>query len=188
MASLLSRRLARSLGLINMTRVAYSTSAEPPALLQTLKTDLKTAMRAKDQPRLSAIRGVLSAVTNLSKTDKPVQTDQHMVALMQKQLRSMAEAAADFRGAGRDDLVEKEEATMAHLRAYVRNSGVQVLDGDELARVVKEVILAARADGADILHPGAIMKKLLGPGGALEEKSVDKAEVARVVKTALEPI
>ena len=161
----------------------YSADLQPPALLKTLKTDLKTAMRAKDGPRLSAIRGVLTAVTNSEKTDKPIQTDQQMVALMQKQLRTMAEAVGQFKHADRQDLVDKEEATMKYLREYISNSGIRVVEGDELARIIRGAVRAAKASGEP--NQGALMKSLLGAGGVLEGNSVNKAEVARLVKEAL---
>ena len=161
---------------------AYS-DVQPPALLKALKTDLKDAMRARDQPRLSAIRGVLSAVTNLDKADKPIQTDQQMVALMQKQIRGMAEASAEFQAAKRQDLADKYEATMVHLREYIKTSGIEALEGDELVRIVKEVVDTVKAEGD--ANQGLVMRKLVSPGGALEGKSVDKAEVARLVKESL---
>ncbi|KAI0406122.1 Yqey-like protein-domain-containing protein [Xylaria palmicola] len=163
---------------------AYSDAAPPPAappLLQKLKTDLKGAMRAKDAARLSVLRAALAATLNASKTASPVTTDAALVALLRRQARGCAEARDEFAAAGRADLADKEAAQLAVLGEYLAGSGVEELGGDRLRGLVAD---AAAALG-EAPRMGDVMKALLAPGGPLDGKDVEKAELARVVKQVL---
>ncbi len=157
---------------------SYSDAPAPP-LLQKLKADLKTAMRAKDAARLSVLRAALSSTLNASKTPSPITTDVALVALLRKQARGCAEARDEFAAAGRDDLAVKEAAQIAVLDEYMAGSGVEELSGDQLRTVVRDVVAGF---GDEKPKLGDVMKTLLAPGGPLDGKNVQKAEVARVVK------
>ncbi|KAF4973849.1 hypothetical protein FZEAL_9195 [Fusarium zealandicum] len=160
----------------------YSTPAgdAPPPLLSKLKADLKTAMRAKDTPRLSVLRSILSANLNASKTSTPIKTDVQLVALIRKIQKGASDASAEAKAAGRDDLVQKEEEQIKVLNEYAANSGVQSLGEAELKALVQDAVEASKAAGVQakaIL--GDVMKRL---AGALEGKDVDRKELAKMVK------
>ena len=167
-------------------RRAYSAEAAPtPPLLQKLKGDLKTAMRARDAARLTVLRGVLSATLNASKTSSPVTTDAQLVALMKKTRAASLEAAAEFSGAGRADLADGERAQIAILDEYVASSGVEEVPTDELRALAAGVVAALTAEAqlqGGKARVGDVMKKLLAPGGPLDGKSVDRAELAMIVR------
>ncbi|KAI0815774.1 Yqey-like protein-domain-containing protein [Xylaria sp. FL0064] len=158
---------------------SYSDAPAPP-LLQKLKGDLKAAMRAKDAARLTVLRAALASTLNASKTSSPVTTDAALVALLRKQAQGCADARDEFAAAGREDLAAKENAQISVLDEYVAGSGVEELSGDELRAVVSDVV--AGLGGGEKPKLGDIMKTLLAPGGPLDGKTVEKAEVARVVK------
>ncbi|KAJ2898900.1 hypothetical protein MKZ38_003584 [Zalerion maritima] len=159
---------------------SYSEGApQQPELIKMLKTDLKTAMRAKEKIWMSAIRGVLGEVTNLDKAGKPVETDVQVVALMRKQIRAMQDAANEFKEANREDLVAKEEQSIKHLEEYIRKSGVRGLSGDALMAAIRPLVEEAKQNGQ---AQGPVMKALLAPGGPLDGKTVDKAELSTLVK------
>lgn len=145
-------------------------------------------MRAKDAPRLSIIRGILSATNNASKTASPITTDAQLVGLLRKTRAASEEAAAEFRAAGRQDLVDREDAQMAVVDEYVAGSGVEELSEDALRTVVAGVVTAMTSEPAvegGKAKMGDVMKKLLAPGGPLDGKSVEKAELAKVVKQVI---
>ncbi|KAI5926165.1 GatB/YqeY domain-containing protein [Camillea tinctor] len=158
----------------------YSTAPSPPPLLAKLKSDLKTAMRAKDAPRLAVLRSILAATQNASKTSSPVSTDAQVVSLLRRARRANEEAAEEARGAARPDLVEREEAQMRVLDEYVAGSGVEELTPEALRAAVEAALEAAGGKGK--ARVGDVMKGLLAPGGALDGKDVEKGEVAKVVK------
>ena len=156
----------------------------PPPLLQKIRGDLKTAMRAKEATRLGVLRSVLAATLNASKTATPINTDAQLVALLRKMARASQDAAEEFRGAGRGDLEQKEQEQIKILDEYVAGSGVQAVSEDELRFIIGEAMAAITTEGKGQTQAkaGNVMKKLLAPGGPLEGKSVDKAELAQLVK------
>ncbi|KAM0344233.1 hypothetical protein ACHAPU_007759 [Fusarium lateritium] len=160
----------------------YSTSTDdaPPPLLSKLKTDLKTAMRAKDAPRLNVLRAILSANLNASKTSTPIKTDVQLVALIRKIQKSAQDAATEAKAANRDDLVEKEEGQIKVLEEYISNSGVESLTEAQLKAMVQDAVEASKSAGTQAKSIlGDVMKRL---AGALEGKDVDRKELAKMVK------
>ncbi|KAL9488170.1 hypothetical protein ACSS6W_000447 [Trichoderma asperelloides] len=149
----------------------YSADADaPPPLLQKLKGELKTAMRAKDAPRLSVLRSIMSANLNASKTSSPIRTDVQLVALIRKLQKSAQDAVADAQAAGRDDLVEKENQQISILDEYVAGSGVQSLGEAEIKALINEAIDSAKGAGtAGKSLMGDVMKRV---NAALEGKDV----------------
>lgn len=163
----------------------YSTATtDSPPLLQKLKGDLKTAMRAKDAPRLSVLRSIITTTLNASKTANPIRTDVQLVTLLRKSQRACLDAAEEFKAAGREDLAGKEEVQAKIAEEYVLGSGVQLVSEAELKAMVGEAVEAAKAAGVvqkSIM--GDVMKRLSGP---LEGKDVDRKELANMVKAMTE--
>ncbi|KAJ6447125.1 Aspartyl/glutamyl-tRNA amidotransferase subunit B-related protein [Purpureocillium lavendulum] len=160
----------------------YSSTTDdaPPPFLQKLKADLKTAMRAKDAPRLAVLRAIMSANLNASKTATPIRTDVQLVALIRKIQKSALDSAADARAAGRQDLVDKEEEQARILDAYLADSGVRTLGEAELRALVQDAVDASKQAGTAAKSlMGDVMKRL---AGALEGKDVDRKQVASLVK------
>ena len=167
-------------------RFYSSEEAPPPPLLAKLKGDLKTAMRAKDAPRLAVLRSVLSATLNASKTASPIKTDQQLVALLRKQAKTQKESVEEFRGAGREDLVEKEMAQIQVLEEYASASGVATVSAEEIRGLVQAVKAELAAEGITGQKAlGETMKRLFAPGGPLEGKDVEKGEVSTLAKEVL---
>jgi len=158
---------------------AYSTEASPPPLLAKLKGDLKGAMKAKDSARLAVLRAVLAATLNASKTASPITTDAQLVALLRKHRRASEDAAAEFRNAGRQDLVDNEEGQIRVLEEYT--SGFKQLGKQELRAVVEPVVTAVLAEGIEKPF-GVIMKRILDKNGPLAGQSFDGAQLGGIVK------
>ncbi|KAI1450141.1 GatB/YqeY domain-containing protein [Annulohypoxylon stygium] len=164
-------------------RFYSSDEPPPPPLLQKLKGDLKSAMRAKDAPRLTAIRSILSSVLNASKTASPIQTDVQLVSLLRKTIRASTDASAEFSAAGRTDLSDKEAAQIAVWEDYISQSGVATYSPAALSGAVAGAVEGA--GGVEKASFGAVMKTLFAPGGPFDGADVDKAQVAELVKKAL---
>jgi uncharacterized protein len=162
----------------------YSAEASPaPPLLAKIKTDLKTAMRAKDAARLSVLRTVLSATNNAAKTSSPIKTDVQLVQLLRKTARGNREAAEEARAAGREDLIEKEEAQVKIIDEYIAASGVQSLNKDEMTDIVGKVLSEIKGEGVDEKRvSGELFKRLMAKDGPLDGKEVDRSEIAQIVK------
>ena len=175
-------------------RRAYSAEADAPApapapgppLLQKLKGDLKAAMRARDAPRLTVLRSVLSATVNASKTASPVTTDAQLVALLRKTRAASLEAIEEFTAAGRDDLADGERAQVAVLDEYVASSGFKEVSADELrvyvARAIDTLTAERRLSPERGARFGNVMNELLGPASPFTGKIVDKTQLAVIIK------
>lgn len=63
-------------------------------------------------------------------------------------------------------------------------AGIGTVDDEEVERIVRETIQQLRSQSEKI-DLGSVMKKVVGEGGALEGKPVEKGVVAKAVKEAL---
>ncbi|CAK7265124.1 hypothetical protein SEPCBS119000_001349 [Sporothrix epigloea] len=155
--------------------------APAPPLLAKLKGDLKAAMKAKDKARLVVLRSVLAATLNASKTAQPIDTDAKLVALLRKTARTSQDAASEFREAGRTDLAEKEQEQIQILEAYAQEGAGQSASSEEVTAAVEAIISELKAASTSV-RAGDVIKRLLLPGGPLEGKDFNKAEMAKIVK------
>ncbi|KAI4734751.1 GatB/YqeY domain-containing protein [Aureobasidium sp. EXF-12298] len=180
-----SRPVLRSAQLCFRYRYATDAPASAPPLLLKLRSDLKTAMKAKDTNRLNVLRGLLAEVTNAAKTAQPLDSDMKLLGLLRKRTNAATQAAKEFSDAGRQDLTEKENAAIKVLEEYAGN--VETVGEDYIKEVVQSTIdsIKAEAQGAKVVM-GDVLKKLLAPGGVFEGKAVEKSQVAKAVRQFLD--
>lgn len=111
---------------------------EQPTILSTLQPELKSAMRAKDKPRLTVLRALMAEITNASKTPKPVATDAALYSLLSKHIKASQAAVQEFEAAKRQDLVDKEQEQINILEGYLGQ--IQAVGEEEIRNIVKEAI------------------------------------------------
>ena len=142
-------------------------------------------MKEKDTNRLNVLRGLLAEVTNAAKTNNPVKTDMQLLSMLKKRTATAKQASDEFKSAGREDLVEKEEDQVKVLEEYAGD--VKTLSTDDIRDAVMKTVDEAKAQQSapGKINMGDILKRLLAPGGILDGKPVDRAEVARIVKEVL---
>lgn len=179
-----SRPALRSAHLSLRCRYATEASSAPPLLLK-LRSDLKTAMKAKDTNRLNVLRGLLAEVTNAAKTSAPLDSDMKLLNLLRKRSSAALQAGKEFANAGRADLKEKEDAAIKVLEEYAGN--VETVSEEDIRKAVQDTIdgIKAEAAGAKVVM-GDVLKKLLAPGGVFEGKPVEKSQVAKAVREFLD--
>lgn len=139
-------------------------------------------MKAKDTNRLAVLRSILAEVTNQAKTSSPVKTDMQMLSLLRKRTASAKAASDEFKAAGRQDLVDKETGQVEVLEEYA--GGVETMSLDKVRDVVNKTVDEMKQGGSKV-GMSEVLKRLLGPGGALDGKPVEKAGVATIVKEVL---
>ncbi|MHC9532720.1 GatB/YqeY domain-containing protein [Dellaglioa sp. L3N] len=130
------------------------------SLLETLNNDLKQAMKAKDKQTLSTVRMLKAAVTNEEiKVGHELSTDDETV-LLARELKQRKESYAEFKSAGRDDLLESLDMEITIVEKYLPEQ----LSADEITNIVKEVIsqvgATSKADFGKVM--GAVIPKLKG--------------------------
>ena len=139
--------------------------------------DMKTAMRAKDAPRLLTIRGLLAACKQREVDERIVLDDVAVIAIVDKLVKQRKDSIAQFTAGNRPDLVEKEAAELTVLEGYLP----QRMDADTVAVEVNAIVAELGAKG-----PGDMGKVM----GAVKTKLAGKADMALVsaaVKKALAP-
>ncbi len=107
------------------------------SLMETLNQDLKTAMKAGDEPAKRALRGVKAAITRAEKEkgNQPL-TDEEIIAVLRKQAKQRKDSIEAYTQAGRQDLVEEEQAELRIIERYLP----QLMSEDEIRAVAQQVI------------------------------------------------
>jgi uncharacterized protein YqeY len=126
----------------------------------------------------------MSQTLNASKTSTPIQTDLQMLALLRKTANASRVASAEFKGAGRHDLADKEESQLRIMEEY--SGSVETLSEEEILVAVSGVVEEMKSAGEKI-QMGEVLKRVFAPE-LLGEKPVERGEVARIVKQVLEAV
>lgn len=145
-----------------------------------MKTALTTAMKARDQVALSALRQALAAISVVETAGAEVVElgDDQVLAELAVEVRKHHETADAFETAGRLDKAASERAEAAVLEAYLPAA----LTDDELAQLVAAEIAVAAADGATGMKAmGRVVSAVRAKAGT----SADGAKIAAQVKAAL---
>ncbi|HEU4440800.1 MAG TPA: GatB/YqeY domain-containing protein, partial [Burkholderiales bacterium] len=116
--------------------------------------DMKTAMRAKDAPRLSTIRLILSAIKQREVDERKELTDADVVAVIEKMIKQRRESIAQYERASRKDLADVEKFELQLLGGYLP----QQLSDAELSQAVDAAVGEAKPTG--IKDMGKVMALL----------------------------
>ena len=144
-------------------------------LLETLTEDMKNAMREKDPLKTSVLRMTMSEC-KYAKVEKMRElTDDEVIAVIKKGIKSREDSETQYRNAGRADLADKEAAESVILKAYVPAT----IGGPELEAIVAQAIAEAGATSPKDI--GKVMKAVLGAHGA----RVDGKDVQRIAAAKL---
>jgi len=142
------------------------------SLSDRLTEEMKGAMKARNDLRLSAIRQVRSAVKNREIELKHELDDPGICEVIASLVKQRRDSIRLFQEGGRIDLVEKEEKELAVLCEFLPPQ----LSGAELAGLVAKVIEECGAQGSKDM--GKVMKALAPHvAGRADGKAV--AEVVR---------
>jgi uncharacterized protein len=110
------------------------------ALFQQINDDLKTAMKSGDKARVEVLRFCLAGLNNAQKEKNAKQpgvglTDEEVVANLQKEAKRRKESIELFKQGKRDDLVQKEEADLAIIMAYLPEE----MSREEIEKIVTDL-------------------------------------------------
>lgn len=142
-------------------------------LIDQIKTDMKEAMKAKDDLKVQTLRMAIAACTNelVAKNLKPTDpVDDAMALTVVKRLsKQRKDAAEQFEKGGRQELAEKEIKELAILEAYLP----QMASRENVLRVAtaKKNELGLDASGKGKLM-GAIIKEFGGNADSAMVKEV----------------
>lgn len=145
------------------------------SLKDQITEDMKTAMRAKDAPRLLTIRGLMAAMKQREVDERVTLDDAAIVGIIDKLVKQRKDSIAQFTAGNRPDLVEKESAELAVLEGYLP----QRLGADAITAEVAAIVAELGAAG-----PGDMGKVMAAAKTRLAGKA-DMSQVSAAVKQAL---
>jgi uncharacterized protein YqeY len=119
-------------------------------VLEQVRSDMTSAMKARERERVGALRMLLS---ELQKAAKEGYDDE--IAVLRRERKRRLEAAALFRDGGRPELAESEEAEAKLIDAYLPAE----LDDSELDAIVSHAI--AETGATDAKDMGRVMKAVM---------------------------
>lgn len=113
-------------------------------LRERLHTDTTAAMRSGDALRRDVLRMVQNAIYNIEKAKKVTLSEDEVLGVVAREVKTRRESVEAFRNGGREDLATKEEAEIAILGDYLPAA----LTEAELRALVDEGIAATGASSA----------------------------------------
>ncbi len=154
------------------------------SLHETIKNQIKEALRAKDAIRLDTLRGLNALFMNEildSKTDNEFLPDDKVLTIIKRSVKQRKDSIEQFEKGNRDDLASKERAELAILEAYLP----ETMTREQIQVIAKQRIETLKAEGkfdpkAGGKMMGMIMKELAGKADGSDVKAV----VEELLKTA----
>ncbi|MDE2481339.1 MAG: GatB/YqeY domain-containing protein [bacterium] len=119
-----------------------------------ISSDLKEAMKARDQVRLDTLRSALSGFTYKRTEAGAELTDADELAVLQKLVKQRGDSLGEFEKAGRQDLADKERAERDILMVYLPAQK----SADEVRAIVKEILAGLPAESR---NQGGVMKAVM---------------------------
>lgn len=141
-------------------------------LIESIDHDMKEAMRAKEEIRLSTLRMLRTALKNKQIDVQHELSDEEVQAVIKTMMKQYQDALRDFLAAGRTDLADRQQAELTILQTYLPPA----LSSEELEAIVQNAVqssgvtdkgkamgiamkaVAGRADGTDVR---AVVERLL---------------------------
>jgi uncharacterized protein YqeY len=141
-------------------------------LIESIDRDMKEAMKAKEEIRLSTLRMLRTALKNKQIDVQHELNDEEVQAVIKTMMKQYQDALRDFFAAGRTDLADRQQAELTILQTYLPPA----LSPEELEAIVQNAVqssgvtdkgkamgiamkaVAGRADGTDVR---AVVERLL---------------------------
>lgn len=111
------------------------------ALIERLKDEQKSAMKAKAKLRLGTLRLVLAAIKQIEVDERKTLNDDEVLAVLTKLVKQRRDSAAQYQAADRTDLADTELAEIAVIEEFMP----QPLSSDEIAALVAQAVDASGA-------------------------------------------
>ena len=141
-------------------------------LVEKIAQELKDAMKAKDEFRVSCLRMAKTALKNEQVARGHELNDDEARAVLLTLIRKGQDAAKEFRAGNRESMALKEEREVEIFYEYLPKQ----LGPEEIERILREVIAEVSAQGPKDL--GKVMKAVM-PRVAGKAQGKEVNEIAR---------
>lgn len=140
-----------------------------------INDDMKNAMRAGDSKTRDALRLLLAAMKQKEVDERIELDDAAVLAIIEKALKQRKESITQYQTAGRQDLIDVEQAEIDVFSAYMP----QQMSAAEIEAIIKAAVVQSGAAGP------ADMGKVIGLVKPQVAGRADMGEVSKLVKAAL---
>ena len=135
-----------------------------------IQEDVKSAMRARDQKRLTALRLITAAIKQVEVDQRIEMDDTAVLAVLDKMVKQRRDSLEQYQSAGRDDLAAQEKFELDLISTYLP----EALSHGELTALIKQAV--ADTGASSIRDMGTVMNKLRGQvQGRADMKAVSNA-------------
>lgn len=145
------------------------------SLISDINLELISAMKAREEAKVSTLRMLLSAAKNRQIELGHELTDEEVQEVIGKSAKQRRESIDAYRKGGREDLVKNEEAELAYLGKYLPEQ----MSEEEVEKVVVAAIETLGEVG------NADMGKVIGEAMKTLKGKTDGAVVSRIVRLRL---
>jgi len=138
--------------------------------------DMKAAMRAKDAPRLGAIRLLLAAMKQKEVDERVELTDTDVISIIEKMIKQRRDSITQYEAGSRKDLADAEKFEITVLAAYMP----QALSEAEIAAAVAEAVQSSGAKAMSDMGKvmAGLKPKLAGRADMGKVSALVKAKLA----------
>jgi len=145
------------------------------SLKDRIQQDVKDAMRAKDKPRLAAIRLITAAIKQREVDERIELDDAQVTTVLDKMAKQRRESISQFEKAGRDDLIAQEVMELEIIQSYLPKQ----LGEDEINALIDN---AMQATGATSIKD---MGKVMGELKPKLQGRADMSSISALIKARL---
>jgi hypothetical protein len=146
------------------------------SLKERIVSDLTSAMKAKDAPRLSALRMVKASVMNREIEKGGELSDEEMTKTLQSLVKQRRDSIEQYDKAGRQELADKERAEIEVIEAYLPQAATR----EEIEQAIGAAI--SETGASSMRDMGAVMK---AAQARLSGRNADGRTVSEIVKAKL---
>ena len=140
-----------------------------------IQDDVKAAMRAKEPDRLGTLRLITAAIKQKEVDERIELSDAAVLAVLEKMIKQRKDSIAQFQAGGRQDLVDKEQAELTILSAYMP---AQLSEAEVAAAVTAAITQVGASGPQDMGKVMAVLKPQLAG-------KADMGLVSRLLKSKL---
>jgi len=146
------------------------------SLIETIQKDLVTAMRAKDELRLSVVRSIKAAIKHKEVEKMRALDDQESLQILQTLVKQRKESIDQFTKGGRTELAEKETKELAIIETYLPAAA----SAEDMDAAITKALAETGANS--MKQMGAVVK---AAKAVLEGKNVDGKVLSDLVRERL---
>jgi hypothetical protein len=160
-------------------------------LKEKIQSDLKEAMKARNELVLSTLRMVATALTTAEIIkERKALTEEEVMGVLKREVKQRQDAITDYKKGGREDLAKKEKDEIVILQKYlpaamseekVRTIVEKVMQELQITPVKRDPSSPAASQDDALRHFGKVMKAVM----AESKGRADGAMVSKMVKELL---